>query len=817
MPAPLWQYADYLQYATHPSPLVREWALDGLEYHYPEQGLPVALELLGDPEEEVFQKAALYLAKYATAQECPSLLEAFLTRKTRSAPVYLKALGRAGYAQAVPLLAERLAVCQDNNEMLVLSEVLASLGGSLAREALLRLLAQVKTEPLLWPGVAGSLARLGHPADLRQIAADYFDRQKMTPSPSYDHRGLADIARVRELATALARIWPGRGKKRQELLDCAAAYFGPDFPVGWFCSADLAPLWHRVTRASRLEALTGSVLETARQVIKKQQRDENMLTAAAALSNGKNPYRQLAGLRWLLLASLHQEAQENNLRQIPEETAGILLACLFALAADQNYGEIPADTPPAEREQRLLELLGGPRPEVSPAVEEEIIGLGGRVVKGLTDVLVKAPASWGALRAIRVLRRLARIEPEACLPAAPALLAVLENDDALDLMDDCVDALTALGPAVLPLIDRAFHNGPRSGAEFHLLSILGLLPYPEAVAILARQEQLLFAATESYCLAVKNLGSASFIDLYRREWRPGEFLLTETLLFLAELHGQQIPELPRLRREYREHRQRQRKHLDALTSAFEKGTLPERDTEGRFLELKCRRCGRVYHYEVDELFVDTAQYKQKDGPGNLRDALLIKSDIVCKGCGAINDYEYTNAAMLAVTAEMILLASQGEKVSSWLSFGRSATFDGKEMPISKMPAYFARLIQRSPADAALRIRYGNVLRRLGRIEEALVQYQTALQLEPDNAEAAYVLGTLYESLGQWEEAAPLLAKGEAFLLAEELSTTEPADNNFRDDSPEKAAAVPVRVAKIGRNQPCPCGSGKKYKHCCGRR
>jgi preprotein translocase subunit SecA len=29
---------------------------------------------------------------------------------------------------------------------------------------------------------------------------------------------------------------------------------------------------------------------------------------------------------------------------------------------------------------------------------------------------------------------------------------------------------------------------------------------------------------------------------------------------------------------------------------------------------------------------------------------------------------------------------------------------------------------------------------------------------------------------------------------------------------------PARVGgrKIGRNEPCPCGSGKKYKHCCGR-
>ena len=38
---------------------------------------------------------------------------------------------------------------------------------------------------------------------------------------------------------------------------------------------------------------------------------------------------------------------------------------------------------------------------------------------------------------------------------------------------------------------------------------------------------------------------------------------------------------------------------------------------------------------------------------------------------------------------------------------------------------------------------------------------------------------------------------------------------------EAAAAVekakPVRTGpKVGRNDPCPCGSGKKYKQCCGK-
>jgi preprotein translocase subunit SecA len=35
--------------------------------------------------------------------------------------------------------------------------------------------------------------------------------------------------------------------------------------------------------------------------------------------------------------------------------------------------------------------------------------------------------------------------------------------------------------------------------------------------------------------------------------------------------------------------------------------------------------------------------------------------------------------------------------------------------------------------------------------------------------------------------------------------------------PEKDAPKPERSRKVGRNDPCPCGSGLKYKKCCGRR
>jgi preprotein translocase subunit SecA len=36
-----------------------------------------------------------------------------------------------------------------------------------------------------------------------------------------------------------------------------------------------------------------------------------------------------------------------------------------------------------------------------------------------------------------------------------------------------------------------------------------------------------------------------------------------------------------------------------------------------------------------------------------------------------------------------------------------------------------------------------------------------------------------------------------------------------DDGSDKPRPVRRAAQKVGRNDPCPCGSGKKYKKCCG--
>ena len=41
-------------------------------------------------------------------------------------------------------------------------------------------------------------------------------------------------------------------------------------------------------------------------------------------------------------------------------------------------------------------------------------------------------------------------------------------------------------------------------------------------------------------------------------------------------------------------------------------------------------------------------------------------------------------------------------------------------------------------------------------------------------------------------------------------------SEFADDMPEENNDLPLQSERLERNAPCPCGSGKKYKKCCGR-
>ena len=68
----------------------------------------------------------------------------------------------------------------------------------------------------------------------------------------------------------------------------------------------------------------------------------------------------------------------------------------------------------------------------------------------------------------------------------------------------------------------------------------------------------------------------------------------------------------------------------------------------------------------------------------------------------------------------------------------------------------------------------------------------------------------------------LLYKNMVEAKAEWLYTLPQWDNLLTEErrkelyKEQKLSKTVVKGQKIGRNDPCPCGSGKKYKKCCGR-
>lgn len=119
--------------------------------------------------------------------------------------------------------------------------------------------------------------------------------------------------------------------------------------------------------------------------------------------------------------------------------------------------------------------------------------------------------------------------------------------------------------------------------------------------------------------------------------------------------------------------------------------------------------------------------------------------------------------------------------------------------------------------------YNMIADRLGRIE---LDTSKTEHLASANVQKQQMLGSLDYTRGEFESG----VAGEAALLEQQrqsnqsnqgvVSTAKQDSSNTVIKTPDgrtlKFEAVGSKADKIGRNDPCPCGSGKKYKRCHGR-
>ena len=143
----------------------------------------------------------------------------------------------------------------------------------------------------------------------------------------------------------------------------------------------------------------------------------------------------------------------------------------------------------------------------------------------------------------------------------------------------------------------------------------------------------------------------------------------------------------------------------------------------------------------------------------------------------------------------------------------------------RFSTYFGKHLDDADKNIVLQAMLGIGLLELGSEEQRLIPYFKDDDLR---AEALYC----YAACAPCEPTRARLQR--LFTEAEDLSggLSEEEDSTIKDalntradrydldpifgPDGEALADQPVAVkAKVGRNDPCPCGSGKKYKKCCG--
>ncbi len=91
------------------------------------------------------------------------------------------------------------------------------------------------------------------------------------------------------------------------------------------------------------------------------------------------------------------------------------------------------------------------------------------------------------------------------------------------------------------------------------------------------------------------------------------------------------------------------------------------------------------------------------------------------------------------------------------------------------------------------------------------------------------MGYFFVKIGDYQQALPLFEESLEILrkvLGEQHPNTKMCKANYeiclaasknleKPDSFDQSE-VKIKTNQIGRNAPCPCGSSKQYKHCCGK-
>jgi tetratricopeptide (TPR) repeat protein len=494
------------------------------------------------------------------------------------------------------------------------------------------------------------------------------------------------------------------------------------------------------------------------------------------------------------------------------------------------------------RWERLRAELIQAGKKIDPALIDGIKSLGPAVVpallelatdKALYDARQANATVWAPLHAIWLLGEL-----EAAAAIDTLLSMLVSPDDDVELAWMVEVALGKIGRAALtPLRALLFGHSPEVTARNRAADALkqvGSL-HPELHAEVVEMLTARLAAPETQTPedeALNGVIISSLLDLKALDALPAirqafdeDRVDTFVLEFADVQRGFDLPGAPPLP---------------------EINFDPTRRKTELKLRLKCTVCGAERLHIVGRVYCDVATLERRGaGEHTAYSEYIIPTRIVCPKCGAIDQYELTNMALLVLRAELmaeIARRKASDEEEGPLVFKRWVIAGGREVHPYEARDIYRRQVEAAPDNPELRVRFGNVLAFLGYGDEAIAEYRAAMECDSTNIEAAYNLGNAMREAGDMGEARRLFEhvlataarcslprdERDAIVLGARHALVDPSKppGGHRIKLPKAPLAAGLTgslggqrasnpVEKVGRNEPCPCGSGLKYKKCHG--
>ncbi len=534
----LWTCDDVVQFIDHPDRPLRRWAQERLIHRFPEQAGEHMATMLGDQNSYIVLVAAQFLSETGDAARYGPVLLDHLQRAQGGRFGYLaEALAKLEVREALPLIIARLGKGKgqfEPGEFIRLLRALGQLGGEDAHEALWATLDEMEGTSI-WEGTAmEAILEIGRLDDVARLVQRYRDWATSAFRGHYLDAFAKPVGAIRMVQEVRAAAQRGF----DAALDRAASWLGLYPRLSLEAVMELGAAFRQGQRG-----MFDILLREARRLIEERGHNVNEWRSAWEVGERLVGYRREAVLTPLVLEAFASNSASQQDQRRDESALGLALLCQLSIGEDDQALLEATDDPDA----MALGLLAQDRQNVLPGIVDRVAAQGPTVLPYLHDLIEPYEFTWGMVRVLEVIEKLARSHPGSCDTLIPTLIETLNDEQGDYVLEPCSDALQAIGPAAVEWIAPHLYDEDTT-SQIYLTHTLAEIPTESAAQAILGWIEENEIVEDMYVTSLAEIGSPSAIETLDELWEPGDALLAEQLLILCELNGVQKPELDEWRR-----------------------------------------------------------------------------------------------------------------------------------------------------------------------------------------------------------------------------------------------------------------------------